>query len=64
MTAKVPFVGAYIVPGGFAVVISIFAFTLLTMAYSFLHGPVADPRDVRGPSGGRPGRRRKIRRSR
>ncbi|MEK7277860.1 MAG: hypothetical protein AAB342_03250 [Chloroflexota bacterium] len=63
MTARVPLVGAYIVPGGFALVISIFVFTFLTVAYSLLHGPVTDPRDVRGPSHKRSGRR-KIRKCR
>lgn len=64
MAANVPLIGAYIVPGGFALVISIFFFALLTIVYGILRGPVTGPHDVRGPSGRRSGGRRKIRKCR
>src|SRR3990172_9242324 len=63
MAAKIPVLGAYIVPVGFALVISIFFFTFLTIVYGLLRGPVTDPRDVRGPSRKRSGGR-KIRKCR
>lgn len=64
MAAKIPVLGAYVVPVGFSLVISIFFFTFLTIVYGILRGPVTDPRDVRGPSGKHSGGRRKIRKCR
>ncbi len=47
---QVPFVGAYILPVGFALLISIFVYALIVILYGAVRGPVTGPYDVRGPT--------------